>query len=118
MSAPIAKRTLARALGRWMGATALAIAMVGLGIARLRRVARPQFSPVYAIPDTRAVLGRVALVRAGERSGTDLGWSVLCGGREIASVPGLARPTIERRGSSVVVRARGFERAFDGQICR
>lgn len=118
MSAPIAKRTIARALWRWIGSTALAIAMVGLGIARLRRVARPAFSPVYAIPDTRAVLGRVALVRAGERAGTDLGWSVLCGGREVASVPGLSRPTIERRGARVIVRARGFERSFDGQICR
>lgn len=114
MSAP----PLARAVLRWIGATALAMALVGLGIARLGRVARPQFSPVYAVPETRAVLGRVALVRAGERSGTDLGWSVLCAGREIVSVPGLARPTIERRGPRVVVRARGFERAFDGQMCR
>lgn len=118
MRAAVTQHTVARALLRWLGATALAMVIVGLGIARLRRVARPQFAPVYAIPNSRAVLGRVALVRAGEREGADLGWSVLCAGREIVSVAGRTRPTIEQRGTQVVVRARGFERAFDGQMCR
>jgi hypothetical protein len=102
-----------------MGSTLLATAMIGLAIARLRRVPRPTFEPVANIEGTRAVLGRVALVRRGEARGQHLGWSVLCSGREVVSVPGAERPVIARgdAGEVRVVR-RDFQRSFDAERCR
>jgi hypothetical protein len=107
------------AFARAMGSTVLAMAMIGLAIARLGRVPRPTFEPVANIEGTRAVLGRVALVRRGEARGQHLGWSVLCSGREVVSLAGVERPTIARGDAGAVRVVRGdFQRSFDGERCR
>jgi hypothetical protein len=114
--------TSARATLTFVGSTLLVAVMIGAAIARLKRVARPTFEPVARIEGTSATLGRVSLVRAGERGGTVLGWSVLCAGREVAVFPGVTRPevTVERTadgGSAIVARRGQLERTIDRSRC-
>ncbi|MFO0557347.1 MAG: hypothetical protein U0269_04960 [Polyangiales bacterium] len=111
-----------RATLTFVGSTLLVALMIGAAIARLKRVARPTFEPVAQIEGTGATLGRVSLVRAGERGGAVLGWSVLCAGREVAVFPGVARPTVTvvRRadGASAIVARRGeVERTIERASC-
>lgn len=67
---------------RPLAATLLVLALFALAIARLRRVPRPRFEPVVRYAGGRVAVGRVVLARRGE-PGRPLGWSVVCGGREV-----------------------------------
>jgi hypothetical protein len=111
-----------RATLAFVGSTLLVALMIGAVIARLKRVARPTFEPVARIEGTGATLGRVSLVREGERGGAVLGWSVLCEGREVAVFRGVVRPTVtvvpSADGGAVIVARRGaIERAVDRARC-
>jgi hypothetical protein len=64
----------------------VAIALFAGLLLRLSRVPRPRFEAMRSFANGRVVLGRVFLARGRHpTSGTPLGWSVLCGGREVLS---------------------------------
>lgn len=87
-------------------------AAFAFALARLRRVPRPRFEPVTQYASGRVVLGRVWLSRRGE-TGSLLGWSVLCDGREVLARPG-AHPMelTPLEGDRFAVRVR----ASDGRV--
>ncbi len=69
---------------RTVGAVLASVALAAFGVARLKRVERPRFVPVESRLGGVVVLGRVTL------SGSTLGWSALCRGREVFSAVGTA----------------------------
>lgn len=111
-----------RATRSFVGSALLVAVMIGAAIARLKRIARPTFEPVMPIPGTSATLGRVSLVRRGEREGILLGWSVLCAGREVAVFPGAEKPTVRvERGidgaRTIVARRGALAQSIDRSRC-
>ncbi len=104
MTAASPPRSAVGALLRTLGATALALALLTLGIARLARVMRPRFVAVEQVDGDGVTLGRVELARPGARDGRLLGWAVQCRGREVASALGPERPSVSREDGGVVLR--------------